>query len=60
MGKWLWKEKSTEAVLVFLKSTRVGCVSTRRKLPEEGEEDLYEEAVAGDAGEEGGLGPPGV
>ena len=25
-GKWLWKEKSTEAVLVFLKSTRVGCV----------------------------------
>ena len=33
-GKWLWKEKSTEAVLVFLKSTRVGCISTRRKLPE--------------------------
>ena len=59
-GKWLWKEKSTEAVLVFLKSTRVGCVSTRRKLPAEGEENVYEEVGAGDTGEEGGPGPPGV
>ena len=58
-GKWLWKEKSTEAVLVFLK-TRVGCVSTRRKLPEEGKESLYEEAGVGVAEEEGGPGPPGV
>ena len=58
-GKWLWK-KPTEAVLVFLKSTRVGCVGTRRKLPQEGEHSLYEEAGAGDAGGEGGPGPPGV
>ena len=59
-GKWLWKEKSTEAVLVFLKSTRVGCISTRRQLPEEGEENLGEEGGGGDAGEDGGPGPPGV
>ena len=31
----LWKEKATEAVLVFLRNTRVGCISTRRKPPEE-------------------------
>ena len=59
-GKWLWREKCMEAVLEFLKSTRVGCISTRRKLPEEGKENLCEEAGGGDAGEEGRPGPPGV
>ena len=34
-GKWLWKEKPTEAVLAFLGSTRVGCISARRTPPEE-------------------------
>ena len=62
-GKWLWKEKSTEAVLVFLKSTRVGCISTRRVPPEELAKDEEEDAeVAGgrvrEEGEEGGPGPP--
>ena len=33
--KWLRKEKATEAVLVFLRNTRVGCISMRRKLLEE-------------------------
>ena len=33
--KWLWKEKATEAALRFLRDTRVGCISTRRKPPEE-------------------------
>ena len=34
-SKWLWKEKSTKAVLTFLGSTRVGCIGTRRALPED-------------------------
>ena len=34
-AKWLWKEKATEAVLRFLRDTGVGCISTRRKPPEE-------------------------
>ena len=32
--KWLWK-KSAEAVLEMLRDTRIGCISTRRVLPEE-------------------------
>ena len=36
--KWLWRDNSTEAAPVFLRSTRVGCVSNRRKLPEGREE----------------------
>ena len=32
--KWLWKKKATEAVLVFLRDTRVGCISTGREPPE--------------------------
>ena len=34
-GKWLWKEKSTEAVLAFLRDIRVGCVRAERRLPED-------------------------
>ena len=42
-----WEEKATEAVLRFLRGTRVGCISTRRKPPEE-------ECVGqGEGGEEG-------
>ena len=44
-AKWLWKEKSTAAVLVFLGSTRVGCVNARRKPP-------WEDGVG--SGDEGG------
>ena len=33
--RWLWKEEATEAVLSFLRDTRVGCISTRRKPREE-------------------------
>ena len=52
-GKWLWKGKSTEAVLAFLGSTRVRCISARRTPPEGvGGADWGEE------GEEGGPGPP--
>ena len=54
-GKWLWKEKSTKAVLAFLGSTRVGCISARRTPPEE-----VDGADLGDEGEEGGPGPPVV
>ena len=51
-AKWLWKEKSTAAVLVFLGSTRVGCVNARRKPP-------WEDGVgSGDKGGEDGPGPP--
>ena len=32
LGKWLLEEKSTEAVPVFLRDTRVGCISTRGEL----------------------------
>ena len=46
--KWLWGEKSTEAVLVFFGSARVGCNSTRRRFPGEG--GGYEEAGACDEG----------
>ena len=51
-GKWLWKERSTEAVLAFLGSTGVGCISARRTPPE------VDGADWGDEGEEGGPGPP--
>ena len=34
-AKWLWKEKAMEAKLDFLGSTRVGCIATRRRPPEE-------------------------
>ena len=52
-GKWLWKEKFTEAVLAFLGSTKIGCISARRTPPEE-----VDGADMGDEGEEGGPGPP--
>ena len=48
-GKWLWKEKSTEAVLAFLRDTRVGCVRVERRLPE----DAGVRTGSGDEGEEG-------
>ena len=49
-GKWLWKEKSTEAVLALLRDTRVGCVRVERRLPE----DAGVRTGSGDEGEEGG------
>ena len=36
--------------------TRVGCISTRRKPPEEGRDEGWGESSAGDEGEEGGPG----
>ena len=53
--RWLWREKSTGAVLDFLGSTRVGCISARRTVPEEA---VRVALSAGDEGEEGGPGPP--
>ena len=46
------------AVLAFLESTRVGCISTRRKVPEKTAkaEDVVE-AGSGDEGEEEGGSP---
>ena len=38
-GKWLWKEKSTEAVLAYLGSTRVGCISAGRRPPDDVDTD---------------------
>ena len=52
--KWLWRGKATEVVLDFLRGARVGCISTRRKPPEEecdgeGEELSQEEDEGGRA-----------
>ena len=58
--RWLWKEESAEAVLDFLRGTRVGCISTRGCLLEERYEGGCEEAGAGDEGEEGGPGSPAM
>ena len=44
--------------MLFLRDTRVGCISTRRKLPEEG--GVHEEAGSGGEGEEGEPDPPDV
>ena len=33
--RWLWGEKATEAMLLFLKDTRVGCITARRINPED-------------------------
>ena len=52
LGKWLLKENSTEVMLAFLGSTRVGCISARRAPPEE-----VEGADFGDEGEESEPGP---
>ena len=49
-ARLLWKEKATEAVLDFLRDTRVGCMVTLRPAEEEDGE--------GSEGEAGGLGPP--
>ena len=54
--KWLWKEKSAEAVLEVLRDTRIGRISTRRVLREGRLGD--EMAGSGDGGKEGGTGPP--
>ena len=48
--KWLWKGKSTEAVLAVLRDTRVGYVRVERRLPE----DAVVRMGSGDEGEEGG------
>ena len=53
--KWLWREKSTGAVLDFLGSTRVGCIRVRSTVPEEA---ARADLSAGGGGEEGGSGPP--
>ena len=54
--KRLWKEKVTEAVLKFLRDTRVRCISTKRKPPEE---ECDGEVSNNDEGEEEGRpGPP--
>ena len=49
----LWREEATEAVLEFLRDTRVGCWTASRRA-----ERLAEEADQGDGGEDGGPGPP--
>ena len=45
----LWEEEATEAVLYFLRDTKVGCVVTLRPPEEEGEDS---------DGDEDGPGPP--
>ena len=50
VGRYLWEWRATEAVLEFLRTTRVGCVGLGRVPPE----DRWEE----ESGEEGGPGPP--
>ena len=55
--KWLWKEKSTEAVLEMLTDTGLGCVSTRRILPEETIRDEEEWALV-TKGKKGDQVPP--
>ena len=52
--KRLWKKKAAEAVLVFLSGTRVGCISTTTKPPDE----ECDEVRTGGESEEGGPGPP--
>ena len=47
----LWGGRATEAVLEFLRTTRVGCIGTERVPPEKEEAEVNE-------GEEGGQGPP--
>ena len=49
-GKWLWKEKLTEAVLALLRDTRVGFMRLEWRLPE----DAGVRMGFGDEGEEGG------
>ena len=56
--KWLWKEKSTEAVLEVLEDTRIECISTSLVRP--GERLGDEMADSGGEGEEGGLRPPNM
>ena len=48
--RYLWEGKATDAVLEFLRTTRVGCTGVGRVPPEERGED--------ESGEEGGPGPP--
>lgn len=52
------ERRSAEAVLEVLRDTRIGCVSTRRILPEEWQRD--ETSGSGDEGEEGGRVPPSM
>lgn len=47
----LWDWRATEAVLEFLRTTRLGCIGTERVPPEE-------EGRGGREGEEGGPGLP--
>ena len=46
----LWDAKAADAMLEFLRTTRVGCIRTERVPPEDMGEDIE--------GEEGGPGPP--
>ena len=50
VGTVLWEGKATDAVLEFLRTTRVGCVGVGRVPPEDRGED--------EDGEEGGPVPP--
>ena len=54
--EWLRKGKPKEAVLEVLRDTRVGCISTRRALPEG--RLRGEMAGSGDEGGRRGAGPP--
>ena len=49
-ARLLWEDKATEAVLRFLESTKVGCMVTLRRPPEEEGED--------NESEKDGPGPP--
>ena len=48
--RFLWDRRAMEAVLEFLRTTRVGCIGAER-VPPEGREGVSD-------GEEGGPGPP--
>ena len=49
-ARYLWEGRATDAILEFLRTTRVGCVGSGRVPPEDrGEKE---------SGEEGGPGPP--
>ena len=53
LDRLLWDGRATEAVLEFLRTTRVGCIGTERAPPED-------EEVEDNEGEEEGLAHPGL
>ena len=62
MARLLWKEKAVEAVLEFLRDTRVGCrpvvIAGIGSSAEEGNDSEGEGGGDGSEGGEGGPGPP--